>query len=290
MPQLIEPELLRSFIAIAEAGSFTEAALRVHRTQSAVSMQMKRLEDMVGRRLFEKAGRGVSLSRDGERLLAHARRVLRAHHEALAAFDRDALDGRVTLAAPDDYASTFLPRILARFSASHPRVEVEMVCESSQGLVRKVGAGEVDLALVTEGCGETSGTVVHREQLVWAASAAHDVHECDPLPLALFHPGCAFRKAALERLAAVGRTSRIAYTSLSIAGLHAALAAGLAVAVLARSSVREGMRILDERHGLPALPDFGIVMIRRPGAPSALLDALETHIKESFRIPPPIAA
>lgn len=290
MTQLLEPELLRSFVAIAETGSFTLAALRVHRTQSAVSMQMRRLEDQLGRRLFEKAGRGIALSADGERLLAHARRVLRAHQETMAAFDEGALDGRVTLAAPDDYASTFLPAILARFSASHPRVEVEMVCEGSVVLVRKAAAGEIDLALVTEGCGEAGGTLVHREKLVWAASSAHDVHEREPLPLALFHHGCGFRRAALERLAQAGRPCRIAYTSLSIAGLHAAVAAGLAVAVMARTSLREGMRVLDERHGLPSLPDFGIVMIRRPGAPSAVLDALETHIRDSFRVPPPIAA
>ena len=167
----LEPELLRSFVAIAETGSFTAAAHRINRTQSAVSMQIKRLEELVGRELFSRAGRTVGLTRDGELLLTHARHILRAHGEALAAFDREALAGEVTIGAPDDYASTFLPRILARFAESHARVHVNVVCQSSVDLVRRLADRTVDLALVTQGSGERGGTNLCREQLVWVGSA-----------------------------------------------------------------------------------------------------------------------
>src|SRR5918911_83027 len=127
----LEPEVLGGFVAIAETGSFTAAAKRVNRTQSAVSMQIKRLEENLGRELFTRDGRAVELTSDGEVLLGHARRILAVHREALAAFDRDALAGEVTIGAPDDYASTFLPRILARFARTHPRVQVNVVCRPS---------------------------------------------------------------------------------------------------------------------------------------------------------------
>jgi DNA-binding transcriptional LysR family regulator len=278
-----DPELLRSFVAIAETGGFTAAAGRVHRTQSAVSMQIKRLEEGLGRALFAREGRTVALTRDGELLLAHARRILHAHQEALAAFDREALAGEVTVGAPDDYASTFLPRILARFAATHARVHVNVVCQASVELMRRLADRAVDLALVSQGSGERGGTVVLREPIVWVTSSRHRVHEQEPLPLALFEPGCAFRRAATESLAASGRAARVAYTSLSIAGVHAALEAGLAVGVLLRSSVRPGLRILDERDGFPPLPESGIVLLRASREPSPLVDRLEEAILEFFR-------
>ena len=171
MVATLEPELLRSFVAIAETGSFTAAAHRVHRTQSAVSMQIKRLEEQLGAELFARQGRTVGLTHGGDRLLPHARRILQAHREALAAFDREQLAGAVTLGAPDDYASTFLPRSLARFAESHARVHLEFVCQPSVELVRRLAERTIDLALVTEGSGERGGTLLLRERLVWVTSA-----------------------------------------------------------------------------------------------------------------------
>ena len=279
----LEPELLRSFVAIAETGSFTAAAHRVHRTQSAVSMQIKRLEELLGRELFAREGRSVGITRDGELLLSHARRILHAHLEALAAFDREQLAGEVTIGAPDDYASTFLPRILARFAEGHARVHVNVVCHASVDLIRLLADRAVDLALVTQGSGERGGTVVLREPLVWVTSATHRAHEQVPLPLALFEPGCAFRRAATESLAAAGRPARVAYTSLSIAGIHAALVSGLAVGVLLRRNDRPGLRILDRRDGFPPLPESGIVLQRASNDPSPLVDHLEDAIVSFFR-------
>jgi DNA-binding transcriptional LysR family regulator len=289
MPPTLEPDLLRTFIAIAETGSFTAAARRVHRTQSAVSMQIKRLEEGLGRSLFEREGRSSGLTAHGEILLDHARRILRAHQEALAAFDAQAVQGHVRVGSPDDYASTFLPGILARFAQTHPRVHVEVICESSIDLLGRLAAGEVDLALVTQGTGESGGVVVHREPLVWVTSAHHCAHEDDPLPLAVFEPGCCFRRHATERLAAIGRQARIAYTSLSVAGIYAALDAGLACSVLMRSNVRPGLRVLTEAEGFPKLPDIGVTLQRSPHAAGRLIDRLEQHMLDTFSTAPAFA-
>lgn len=287
MPPTLDPDLLRSFVAIAETGSFTAAATRVHRTQSAVSMQIKRLEEVLGRALFEREGRAVSLTPHGEILLDHARRILRAHLEAVAAFDAQAVQGHVTVGSPDDYASTFLPRILARFAQTHPMVHVEVAVDSSEALVERLAGGRVDLALVTEGHGEPAGAVVHREPLVWVTSARHRAHEQEPLPLAVFHQGCCFRRHGIERMAATGRAVRIAYSSLSIAGIYAALDAGLAVSPLLRSNVRPGLRMLSEAEGFPRLPEIGITLQRSPHAGGRLIDRLERHMLDSFLAAPP---
>ncbi len=289
----LEPDLLRSFLAVAETGSFTAAAQRVRRTQSAVSMQIKRLEEAIGRPVFARdPPRRVGLTRDGEVLLGHARRILQAHREALAEFDTGGqLVGEVTIGAPDDYASTCLPRILARFAADHaPRAHVSVVCQPSVELLRLLEEGTVDLALVSEGSGEPGGgRVVHREPLIWVAAAGHRAHELDPMPLAVFQPGCVFRRLMTEALAAKGRACRIAYTSVSVAGVQAALESGLAVSALLRGTVRPGggLRLLDGCHGFPPLPDIGIVLQRaRRGAdaPSPLVDRLEDAILEHFAV------
>ena len=214
---------------------------------------------------------------------SHARRILHAHREALAAFDGESLAGEVTVGAPDDYASTFLPRILGRFAETHAKVHVTVVCRPSVELLRLLGERTVDLALVTQGSGERGGTVVLREPIVWATSSRHRAHEQDPLPLALFESGCAFRRAATESLAARGRAARVAYTSVSIAGVHAALEAGLAVGAILRSSLRPGLRVLDERDGFPPLPESGIVLQRASREPAPLVDRLEEAILEFFR-------
>lgn len=279
----LEPELLQSFVAIADTGSFTAAAQRVLRTQSAVSMQMKRLEEMLERPLFARQGRTMQLTADGELLLSHARRILRAHQQALAAFVHSELAGKVTLGAPDDYASTFLPAVLARFAEVYPQVQVELVCDQSLTLLEQLRQGTLDMALVTLGHGGDGGVVLYRETAVWVAAAGHCVHEQDPLPLALFHGGCIFRRWALEALARQGRASRIAYTSLSSAGLEAAIRAGLAVGVLTRGGVRPGMRILTEQEGFPPLPTFSVALKRAEGRHSELLDCLEAHLLSCCR-------
>ena len=284
MQTLIEPDVLHTFVAIAETGSFTEAARRVHRTQSAVSMQIKRLEDLLGRSVFAREGRTVRLNADGEVLLGHARRILNAHREALAALLQPELQGTVSLGTVDEYAVTFLPSILARFGETHPLVHVQVICDMTVNLLRRLSENEIDFAIVTHGLGDDGGIVLYREPIVWVTSAGHSAQALNPVPLALFHVGCKFRQWAIDALAKQARPYRIAYTSMSLAGIEAALRAGLAVSVLPRSNVGLGLRILDERDGFPPLPNFQIALRRSDQARSPVHDCLEQHILENFRL------
>jgi DNA-binding transcriptional LysR family regulator len=291
MPPVLEPELLQTFVAIAETGRFTEAARRVGRTQSAVSMQIKRLEQTVGRPLFVRDGRVMQLSSDGELLLGHARRILRAHTEALTAFQPTELSGTVTIGSPDEYAVAFLPRILRSFARTHPQVLVNVVCEPSRSLLPKLASGEIDICLFTEGTEGTqedgmNDTVLMREPVVWAACADEDFSS-DPVPLALFHPPCRFRSWAIGALADAGRGYRVNYSSVSFAGIETAVRAGLAVAAIPRSNVSEGLRILGEAERFPPLPEYALAMRRAKTATSCIHDRLEDHILGLFRNGPP---
>lgn len=283
MVPVIEPDLLQAFVAIAETGSFTEAAGRVGRTQSAVSMQIKRLEELLGRPVFAREGRSVRLTADGEVLLGHAHRILRAHQEALVAFADAELSGTVTLGTPDEYAVTFLPAILARLAETQPLLHVEVVCDTTVSLLQRLAARTVDLAIVTDGLGDHSGEILLREPVVWVTAARHGVHEREPLPLALFHAGCPFRQWALDSLARHGRAYRLAYSSRSFSALEVAVRHGLAVSVLPLSNARTGFRILDERDGMPPLPHYQIALVRASGARSPLLDCVEESIRDRFR-------
>ena len=281
MPAQLDPDLLRTFVTIVDAGGFTPAAKQVHRTQSAVSMQVRRLEETLGQALFQRDGRGVQLTPDGEALLGYARRLLKLHDEAVAVLTRPDLTGLVRIGIPDDYVDRFLPEILARFARAFPRVQVEVNCEPSVTLRQWLAEERLDLALITCTPGAETGEVLRREPTVWATAERHLAHECDPLPLALFQSGCIFRDWALAGLNGMGRAYRIAYTSASISGVLAAVTAGLAVTVLCRSILPVGVRVLSGEEGFPLLPSTSITLHR--GRPvSAVAECLAGYIREGF--------
>src|SRR3989440_7410330 len=172
MTALLDVDQLRTFIAIAETGSFTRAADIVHKTQSAVSMQMKRLEERLDRAIFARDGRASKLTEDGERLLDYARRIVKLNVETIAAFS-DELTGRVRLGVPDDYADRYLPEIMARFSRAYPGVELTVTCEPSVELFQRIDANDLDLAIVTD-CGSARASEsFRRERLLWVTSSRH---------------------------------------------------------------------------------------------------------------------
>jgi DNA-binding transcriptional LysR family regulator len=284
LPSGLDPDLLRSFVLIAEGGSFTRAAQTVGRTQSAVSMQIRRLEDVLGQPLLIRNGRGIELTPHGEWLLDRARQLLTLNDEIMASFRSPAVAGRVRLGTPDDYVLRYLPTILARFSESHPAVEVEVVCSNSTDLVERLQRGELDLALVSDGnqAPGMQAIPLWRGPLAWVGSVAHTTHRRDPLPLALAHPACVWRQATLAALEAAGRRWRIAYTSAMQAGTLAPALAGLAVTVCLPGPLPAGLRWLGPEDGLPSLPEFGIVLLRGPAA--LVTDALAEHIEAGFRL------
>jgi DNA-binding transcriptional LysR family regulator len=279
----LDLDQLRTFVAIAETGSFTRAGDVVFKTQSAVSMQMRRLEERIGKPIFTRDGRASRLSEEGERLLGYARRIVRLADETVAAFDDTELSGSIRLGTPDDYADRFLPEVLARFSRSNPRVEVTVTCEQSTELIRQAAIGDIDLAIVTA-CGAGPVEVVRQEPLLWVGSSQHDVvGQEEILPLALSKAPCIWRDAAVAALTGVGRKYRVLYQSANATAVSAAVLAGLAVSVLAESALRRGMRVLGEADGLPRLPNCEIGIVRAPRrADSPIVRALAEHIVSSL--------
>lgn len=228
----LDLDQLQTFIAIADMGSFTRAADAVFKTQSAVSMQMRRLEERIGKPLFERDGRTNRLTEDGERLLLYARRMMQLNGETVAAFDDTQLEGHVRIGTPDDYADRFLPEIMARFARSNPRVELSVVCEPTVNLDEMIRRGTLDIALVTQCDDKRRSEVVRTEPLLWVTSANHAVHEEAVLPLAVGRPTCIWRHAAIDVLEAARRDYRIIITSWSATVLAAAVLSGLAISVL----------------------------------------------------------
>ena len=267
---------LRAFVAAVDAGSLSAATRVVHRSQAAVSMQLKKLELAVGEPLLLRDARRLELTAQGRRLLPHARRVLAAHQEAQAAVLEPGLSGRVCFGIPEDYAIAYLQRLLGAFSAGYPAVELTLVCAQSTALIPQVQAGGVDVAIVTQDR-PGRGRLLFHEPLVWVASRGTEVWREDPLPLAIYEKGAVVRALTESALAAAGRQYRLAYHSPSLVGQIVAAQSGLAVAVLARCAVPASLQVLDSRHGLPPLPSVPVAMIASPqqgrGAESQALQA-----------------
>ncbi|HWP24724.1 MAG TPA: LysR substrate-binding domain-containing protein [Xanthobacteraceae bacterium] len=282
MSALIDVDQLRTFIAIVETGSFTKAAEVVHKTQSAVSMQMKRLEERLARPIFARDGRASKLTEDGERLLDYARRIVKLNVEALAAFNDAKLSGRVRLGVPDDYADRYLPEIMARFARAYPGVELTVVCEPTVALLEQIEANELDLAIITDCYNTRPDETFRRERLLWVTSNRHATHTEEPLPLALGRPSCAWRRTAINALDSIGRPYRVLYTSANAGAVAAAVLSGLAVSVFPESGLRPGMRVLNPADGFPELPACLIGLVRNPHESSTLADALAEHIITSL--------
>jgi DNA-binding transcriptional LysR family regulator len=294
----LDPDLLRAFVLIAEGNSFTQAANVVGRTQSAISMQVRRLEESLGQRVLSRSkGGAVELTPHGRYLLTRARAILALNDEIMTTFRAPRLTGTVRLGCPDDYALAYMPPILTRFAATHPAVQVEVRCSPSADLMRAVKAGELDLTLISDGTQPAGwpATELWRGPLVWVTSTRNSPHRMHPLPLALAshergpskRPDCEWANAAMAALEKAGRRYRVAYISASQLGTHVPVVAGLAITVSTLSWLPDGLRPLGADEGLPPLPDFGIMMIKAPDAAQPVTDALAEHIDASF---PPAAA
>ncbi|MCF6321116.1 MAG: LysR family transcriptional regulator [Rhizobiaceae bacterium] len=281
---LLELDLLKTLVAINDTGNFSAAAQVVYRTPSAVSMQVKRMEELLGRAVFVRDSRTVTLTRDGEILLSHARRVLALNREVVAQFITPEVAGIVRLGAPDEAAERFLPMMLKRFGETHPGIIVDVIVEGSTSLVQQVKQGQIDIALLTcekSSDGKDGVEVLYLEDLVWAGAKGGIAVENNPLPVSVWDKGCVWRKAGLEGLAAQAREFRIAFQSAHISGQKAAILADLAVAPLPRSSIRGDIVAIDKKHNLPKLPQYALGMTVTPNA-SAPVKAAADHLRASF--------
>ncbi|MEQ9199847.1 MAG: LysR substrate-binding domain-containing protein, partial [Rhodospirillales bacterium] len=233
----LDSDLLRTFLAIIDSGSMSAGAIRIGRSQSAVSLQMKRLESVLGQPVFDRHGRGVVLSAAGEKLEPTARRTVSLLDMSLADFRSDELAGSIHLGIPDDYSKRVLAGIIAEFAHNHPAVEIKVHCASGAGFPEAVAKGMLDLALF-----EVEKTLPHQEVLreektFWVSSRLHSPDEMNPVPVALFDRDCWWREVALNTLRESKRAYRVVYSSESVAGVAAAIEAGIAVGMLGESGI-----------------------------------------------------
>lgn len=280
---LLELDVLRTFVAIADMGSFTAAASIVFRTPSAVSMQIKKLEDLLGRPVFARDARSVSLTSDGAILLAYARRLLSLNREAVSKFVSPDISGVVRVGSPDDVGERLLPSVLRRFSKTHPAIAVDVVIDQSSILTKRMEERRLDITLLTCQTDKVpqGGEVLLTEQLVWAGAKGGTAHLRTPLPVSMWEQGCAWRAGSVEGLNARGIAYRIAYMSAHTAGQRAAILSDLAIAPLPRSFVGDELVTLGEDDGLPPIGNYSIGMIVAPDAEPPVQAAAE-HIRAAF--------
>ena len=269
--------LLRTFIACIDAKGFGRAAQKVHRSPATISTHIARLEAETGAVLFLRDTRNLALTREGERLEAYARRILRLHDEAAEAFRTPEISGSITIGAPDDFISQFLPPVLERFGVLYPLADIRVICAQTTALVPMVNEGRVDFAIVT-GSEDITGRLVRREPLVWISARDRLVLDRRPLPVALFEPGSQARKVVLAALEQSNMAFRATYESASLAGLLTIVEAGLAVAAVTRLSAPPHLILPEGTGGLQTPNALDLVVIRGAAANNALCDAMEELI------------
>lgn len=278
----LDMDLLRALVAIADCGSFSAAGQQLGRTQSAISLQIKRLEETVGHTLLDRAnGRVAGPTEEGRMLIDYGRRILRLNDEAYSCFAQPDMSGRLRVGLPEELMEGVFPDVMAAFTRACPRVELSLRCDISVKLAAALDAGELDVALLKRvGGGPAGGQLLRREPLVWFVGEGCDAHRRAPLPLAVFHEGCVFRVAALGALARAGREYRVNFVGSHFAGIRHAVAAGLAVTPLPRSMACPGL--VQVKSGLPKLPTSELVVDFAAGdaSPAAvrLVDLLEERL------------
>ena len=279
MSRHLDIDLLRTFAAIAETHTLGRAATKIGRTQAAVSMQVKKLEAMLNQPLLNRTGRGVVLTLHGERLLGHARTILRHHDAAVADISGEGLSGTLRFGCPDDYAAAFLPHVLRSFAGRHPQVFVEVFCAPTPRLAERLKKHALDLALVSIADAENTASVIRREPLVWVGNQHDNAATREPLQLALSDPDTLDHRAACEGLDAAKRRYRIAYASGSISGLLAVVRSGQAIAVLTQAAVPADLQILPTGNLLPRLPAVGLTVKFDLQRPPALVAEFAEHLQ-----------
>lgn len=282
MPDL-QTDWLRCFVAAVDAGSLSGAALEVHRSQSAVSMQIQKLEAAAGCRLLQRGPRQLQLTSEGRVLLGYARRMLDLQAEAQAQLRGEAVSGLVRLGVPDDYAHKYLTPVLKRFAPRHGGVEIQLDCEQSTSLIPRVARGELDLALVSRDHGRR-GTLLFHEPMVWVGSPQFEVWRRDPLPIAVYEEASLGRRSAIHSLALQGRPYKVVYNSSSLAGQIAAVESGLAVAALTQCSAPAHLQLLGPEHGLGPLEPMQVAVYRsRASQTSQAVDSLQRMLVQTLR-------
>jgi DNA-binding transcriptional LysR family regulator len=281
--QNLELDLLRSFAAVADTGSFTAAGELVARTQSAVSMQIKRLEETLGRRVFERSSRALALTSDGALLLGYARRMLQLNDESLRTIARPPVTGRARLGVTEYFVPNELPRILSRFAAAHPGVQLDVRMGLSRDLRVELDAGRLDAAIVRLQKAEKGATPLWRESQVWVAAEEWTLGRGQPIPLVALPQGCVLREFAMDTFKRQEREWHLAYTGSSMASVQAAVLAGLGVSIVSQSTVVPGMQVLRGR-GWPDPGALDAGVVKGAGARDEIVAALASVAREALAV------
>jgi DNA-binding transcriptional LysR family regulator len=289
MPPHLDSDLLRTFVAIADSGNFTKAAEMLGRTQSAVSMQVRRLEDTVGEPLFARGSRGVTLTGKGDQLLTNARRIVSLLDETAASLEGPQLDGQVRIGIPEEYGDAILSRALGAFAKRHPQVEVTVRYARSSAQMAAVAAGELDLAVVFEWQDFSEHEVLMTDPTVWVTSELHRRHLETPLPIALYASSHWCRDFAIRSLEQRSLPYRIAYRTETAGGLRLAVTSGLAIAPVSRSNIPAGCRELNHADGFGTIDHSNVVLHRNPAATGSAVHGMADAIREAFRTPANVA-
>jgi DNA-binding transcriptional LysR family regulator len=267
---MLDLDLLRSFVSVVDAGGFTRAGERVHRTQSTVSQQIRRLESTLGRPLLERNGKRVIPTAEGERLLSYARRLLALAQEARDVVAQPSPDGVVRLGIPEDFGAYRLTRMLSKFARSRPSLRLDVRSELSVKLAADLERGDLDLALLKREAGTNGGLGAWPERLHWVTSRSHPVDaRRDPVALAVFPQGCLYRNRAIHALEASGRAWHIAYTSPNFASIQAAVSAGLGVSILPDVGILAEHRVLKAKDGFAPVVNTELALLAAPDASPA---------------------
>lgn len=277
----LDMDVLRTLAVAMDLGGFARAAEHLGRSQPAISLQMRKLEDRVGRPLFRREGRGLALTEIGEVVLAYARRILELNDEALAAARGTALEGTVRFGVPQDFGETWLPQVLARFNRAHPAVLLEARVDRTNRLMEHMSKGSLDLVLMWGAWPHPNALPVGRVPMRWIGPTGFVRDKAAPLSLALFDPPCVFRQPGIEALDAARIRWRLAFTSPSLAGLWAAAEAGLGITIRSALGMPPQLAALGPSSGLPKLPDIDLMLYTaEPSPPPAVARLREILLDE----------
>ena len=279
----IDIALLRAFTAVVDTGSVTAAARLLNRSQAAVSLQIKRLEDMLGQTLFQREHRRLTLAPSGERLLANAQRLVALNDAVFGQMTTREFEGEVRFGVPTDIVRTYIPPILRRFNAAWPRVRVTLQLGNSRRLLDAYERGEIDLTLTTDQTSDRRAEMLRVDRLVWVGTPNGNAHKADPLPLAIGDATCRFRPVLLEALRKAGRDWRIVLELSNQVAQDATVSAGIAISAELRDSVSSQLEVLGPDCGLPPLAQFLINMHAPMIGTNPIADALATHIRAEFK-------
>ena len=276
-------DALRTFVTICDVGSVTVAAEQIGRSQPATSLQIKRLEELLGTDLFLRMKKRLVPSEAGLKLYDRAREIITISDEIIAEFQQPGLQGHVCLGIPSEFATTLLPEILGRFTTAYPNIVLEVVCDLSRNLLSTLHQGRYDLTLSLHNrLSKRRSGAIKIDQLVWVGSPHYEPQNQPQLPLVLAQDGCVYRERAIKLLNGMKRPWRLVHTNPDLSGIQAAIEAGLGITALAKSTVPPGLCVIEGDDRLPSLGAVEICLTTRSGKSDEATNRLGEYIKHSL--------